>query len=178
MPGDATAVHATYAAVISITDGTTRQLATVTLTRTSAVVSAPSTVKAERTLTLTGEVDGSDISPRVTLAASPDSRVLRLSQRQVEAEDPVIELDLPAAQTGKALIEPGGALTVGYKITGELDPGTVTRTVQLSSPQLAQPVQVTFTIVTKRTIWWIALGLLLGVRLGLVLRIALPRLAA
>jgi hypothetical protein len=165
----------TYTVLLAVERSTVRQVVTVAFIRPPGQVTTPATVAVRRTTSVfpSGPVD--TVQPRLTLVMSGDTRLLTLSIRQLEAEDPHVDVhvdpdDLPAT--------PGAALVLDYDVTGGLSPGTVTRTVQVTSPQLASPVNVTFTVTTRRHPALIGLALLVGVLLSLLLRMVLPRLVA
>jgi hypothetical protein len=177
VPTDELPDQGSYGVLLAIRAGTARQLITLTLIRPAAQVTAPTSITVKRTTSWLwfSERGAKSTRPRLTLITSGDTRLLTLSSRQVEAEDPQVTVGIDA----KSLpVPPNGSVALPYLVTGAPDPGTVTRSVQLSSPQLSAPVAVTFTITTRRHPGLIAVALLAGVLLGLVLRRLLPTLTS
>ena len=175
VPTDQLPAQGSYDVLLALQAGSARQLVTVTLMRSAGQVAAPATIAVSRTtswLWLWGWGAGST-KPRLTIVTSADTRLLTLSARQVEAEDPQVTVHINAESP---LVQPNGSVDLPYDVTGAPSPGTVTRTVLLSSPQLSTPVTVTFTITTRRSPVLIAIALLAGVLLGLLLRLVLPTL--
>ncbi|MFC4068690.1 hypothetical protein [Actinoplanes subglobosus] len=164
-----------YTVRLSLAQGAGKQLITVTLNWPPGQLVAPATLTLQRTLPLLPGDDADISKPRLTVRAGPASRIVGLSDHQVEPDDPQIVVSTPGQ--GRPL-GPGDHVDLPYTVTGGTDPGSVVRTVRLSSPQLSEPVPITFTVVTRRHPGLIAVALILGVLLGLVLRILLPRAAA
>jgi hypothetical protein len=158
-----------YDVLLAVQAGPARQLLTVTLTRPAAVVAAPATIAVSRTNSW--PPDEGSTKPKLRLLVSPDTGLLSLSARQVEAEDPQVTVT-----TENLKVEPDGSVILPYTVTGAPNPGTVTRTVMLTSPQLSSPISVAFTITTRRSPVLIAFALLAGLALSLILRRILPTL--
>jgi len=171
VPADKLPNQGSYDVLLAIQAGSARQLVTVTLTRSAAQVAAPPTIAVSRTTSwLWGTASK---KPRLTLVTSADTRLLTLSARQIEAEDPQVTVHI----SQKSLpVPPNGSVVLPYDVIGAPGPATITRTVMLSSPQLSTPISVTFTITTRRHPALIAIALLAGVLLSLLLRRMLPTL--
>ncbi|WIM93245.1 hypothetical protein ACTOB_005218 [Actinoplanes oblitus] len=170
---DRLATPGAYEILLSVTRGDQRQLVTVTLTRPPGRVVTPATVTVKRTLPLLPGGTTEERLPRLTVFAASGTRLVTMSAFQVEPDDPQIRVGTVAVP-----VEPGGHTDVPYTVAGTAGPGTVTRTVQISSPQLSDPVPVTFSVTTRRHPGLIAVFLILGVLLGLAVRTLLPRAAA
>jgi hypothetical protein len=171
VPPDLLPDEGRYDLLLALQSSSARQLATITLTRPAGLVTGPATVTVQRTTSF-GPFGGRDTTPQLRLTTSGNTRLLGLTATQVEADDPQVTVD----DDGRLPVPPNHTLTLPYQIAGASEPGTVTRTVQLSSPQLSSTVPVAFTIITRRTPWLIAVALVGGVLLGLLLRRLLPAL--
>lgn len=160
-----------------------RQLLTLTLTREPVTLVLPTALEARRTIGLETEnwpewlmwmqeipgIGASEDMDALTAETSATSRIVTLRARQTEARAPFVTVTVP----GSLPAGPTTPIDLAYEISST-SPGTETRTVQLSSPQMAAPAAVTFTVVTRLAPALLGLVLLLGVLLGLAVRTALP----
>ncbi|WP_432842744.1 hypothetical protein [Dactylosporangium sp. CA-092794] len=163
----------TYRVVLAVERAAVRQTVTVSLARPTGQLTVPAAIAVRHTVAIVPGGTADTVRPRLTVRPSSGTRLLDLTARQLEAEDPQIQVHIDA---NRLPLAPGAPLDLEYDITGKTEPGTVTRTVELTSPQLSAPVTVTFTVTTRRHPGLIAVTLVAGVLLSLLLRLVLPGL--
>ena len=167
-----------------------RQSLEFSLIRSAAVVEEVATIEVDQ---VTGWLAGwqgwfdQDGAGEIDLAVGRGAPLSRLSARQKEQSPGQVVLAagcIGGADTSEQACElasaepvqlatpgqPDGVLTVDYEVE-DFDLGQSTRTVELRSPDLAEPVTLTFEVVRRRTPLLIPLIVVGGVLIGLVARV-------
>lgn len=184
---DALQRQGAYTVTVLVRSGQQRQLLPLTLTRPAAQLRIPATVAVEREVWFPELGGGPWLIDVTELPAflrpddeAPPLSVVNTGEGPLRSLDPVrgeAMTDGVAVTVGEGLADPlapDEALELDYQVVGNPPLGTVNRSVELRSPQLADPVIVTFAITTRRSPWLIGLLVVLGLLLGWLLRKALP----
>ncbi len=173
-----------YDVSLLLTGSGQRQRVAVTLVREATVLSVGGTVAVENVV---GPLSrwNADHAPALSVGVDSGGDLASLSARQVEHDRGDVRLTAPCEAGSCALdsgspvvfptpVAPGGSLRLGYTTEG-FRLGTTTRVVELRSPQLTAPVNVTYQVTTRRSPWLIPIIAATGLLLGLLLRVALTR---
>lgn len=174
--------HGTYAVGLRLAipggaegEERTQQLS-LTLTRPPAVLSVPEVVEVERTRRIGRDPNDSD--PNVLIRPDDSTRLSELTVTVTDPDPEGVRVDgeggvnksLVGHGAETAAIEPGDALSLELVLTEDLPLGSIDRTVELTSPQLADPKTITYRISTRHHPMWIVVLIAVGLLLGLIVR--------
>ncbi|EOD65389.1 hypothetical protein, partial [Amycolatopsis vancoresmycina] len=156
-----------YTATVAVGDGGRSELVDVVFKRPGADLQATAAIEVKRTVWFPewGIGGTREELPELHVGAGPDTRITELLVTGLDSSADQVVVTGPAMPvTGPA------ALTLPYRITGTPPLGTVTRTVQLDSAQLARPLTVQFRVTTRRDPALIVVFALLGLFAGVSVR--------
>lgn len=111
---------------------------------------------------------------------SEKAAITEIHQADMDGADGQVELVLlkDGKPTDSVNWRAGHTTQVAYKVTGEFPLRTVTRTVQIDSPQLDKTKTIEFEVRTRREPFLIVIVIVLGALCGLVCRTLIPRVKA
>jgi hypothetical protein len=158
------------------------QLLSVTLTRPAAGLSAGGTVEVVDYTGFLSELNP-DSHPDLSLSVGSGGELLAVGAAQTERDAGTVRLSADCATEPCALdsgspvalaepVGPDGRLRLDYSIDG-FELGATTRVVEVRSPQLAAPVNITFTVSERLSPALIVLITLAGLAAGLLVRVVL-----
>src|SRR6185295_3866651 len=122
------------------------------------------------------ESDVGATDPAVVLEVGADSRLLKLTARPLGTDEVFVTVSTPGTQSTKSTtvsaellkdaFGPGQLIELDESINGDPPLGEIERTVRLSSPQLAQPIDIRYKITTRRSRLLIPVVIVIGLLFG------------
>lgn len=123
--------------------------------------------------------NGDQTDPPVVAQVGDDGRLISLSARPLTTDDAYVavtkpdnegESDTNQFELISEPVGPGTLFELFESVEGDPPLGTIQRSVRLSSPQLVKPVDVSYSITTRRSTALIPLTVLIGLLFGLLAR--------